>query len=157
ASMAALLRELERDPRRLTRRAAVGALALLSLGAVALLVLQHLRQRALLCTGAEAQLAGVWDPARRAQVRGAFVSVALPFAPGALASVEKRLDAFASAWTAMHTEACEATRKRGEQSEELLDLRMQCLGERLSDARALVDELARADARAARNAPVAAQ
>jgi tetratricopeptide (TPR) repeat protein/predicted Ser/Thr protein kinase len=37
------------------------------------------------------------------------------------------LRSHADAWQAMHTEACEATAVRGEQSEAMLDLRMQCL------------------------------
>jgi tetratricopeptide (TPR) repeat protein len=46
---------------------------------------------------------------------------------------------------AARVEACEATH-RGEQSGELLDLRMACLDERLSHVRATVDVLAAADA-----------
>jgi tetratricopeptide (TPR) repeat protein len=46
----------------------------------------------------------------------------------------------------MHTEACEATRLRREQSEEVLDLRMECLGQGLQEAKAQVDLFANADA-----------
>src|SRR5262249_35532240 len=42
-------------------------------------------------------------------------------------------------------EACEATQMRGEQSGEVLDLRMDCLGERLSSVKALTDVFATAD------------
>src|SRR6185312_3163606 len=45
----------------------------------------------------------------------------------------------------MYTEACEATNVRGEQSAEVLDLRMSCLGDRLSGVKALTRILARAD------------
>ncbi|MGC4119810.1 MAG: tetratricopeptide repeat protein [Myxococcales bacterium] len=45
----------------------------------------------------------------------------------------------------MHAEACEATRVRGEQSEELLDLRMDCLRSRLQELKATADVLAKAD------------
>ncbi len=46
----------------------------------------------------------------------------------------------------MFRETCEATHVRGEQSAEVLDLRMSCLDERLASVRALVDTLASADA-----------
>jgi tetratricopeptide (TPR) repeat protein len=47
----------------------------------------------------------------------------------------------------MHGEACEASRVRGEQSSELMDLRMQCLAQRRGTMRALVDQLVVADAK----------
>lgn len=47
------------------------------------------------------------------------------------------LDSYVARWSSMYTEACEATRVRGEQSAEVLDLRMECLNERLSGVRAL--------------------
>jgi tetratricopeptide (TPR) repeat protein len=46
----------------------------------------------------------------------------------------------------MRTDACVATRVRAEQSEEMLDLRMECLDERLGELRAQVQVLAHADA-----------
>jgi tetratricopeptide (TPR) repeat protein len=52
----------------------------------------------------------------------------------------------------MRREACEATRVRGEQSEDLLDRRMFCLDRRLDEVGALTTELARADAQAVEKA-----
>ena len=46
----------------------------------------------------------------------------------------------------MHTRTCEATHVSGEQSAELLDLRMRCLDERLGELRELVHVLAAPDA-----------
>jgi tetratricopeptide (TPR) repeat protein len=60
--------------------------------------------------------------------------------------VQRSFDAFATRWVAMHTDTCAATRLRGEQSEELLDLRMACLSERLEGLRAKVDVLSGANA-----------
>jgi tetratricopeptide (TPR) repeat protein len=57
----------------------------------------------------------------------------------------------------MHTDACEATHRRGEQSDELLDLRMECLGRRLEETRALVELFAHADAQVVARAAQAAQ
>jgi hypothetical protein len=44
--------------------------------------------------------------------------------------VEQRLDDYTDVWAQQHTEVCEATRARGEQSEEQMSLRMRCLAER---------------------------
>ena len=59
-------------------------------------------------------------------------------------------------WTQVYTETCEATHVRGDQSAEVLDLRMDCLGERLASARALSDVLAGADGQVVDNAVAAA-
>ena len=56
----------------------------------------------------------------------------------------------------MYGEACEASRVRGEQSGEVLDLRMGCLGERLSSVKALTDVFATADTGVVDNAVGAA-
>ena len=56
----------------------------------------------------------------------------------------------------MYTDACEATHVRGEQSAEVLDLRMACLNERLGNARALSDVFATADGKVVENAVSAA-
>jgi tetratricopeptide (TPR) repeat protein len=57
----------------------------------------------------------------------------------------------------MHTEACEATRVRGEQSEQLLDLRMECLTRRLRELKATTDLFSSADNQVVENAARAAQ
>jgi tetratricopeptide (TPR) repeat protein len=56
----------------------------------------------------------------------------------------------------MYTDACEATHVRGEQSAEVLDLRMACLNEHLRNARALSDVFAAADGKVVENAVSAA-
>jgi len=95
-------------------------------------------QRVSLC-GGDARLAGVWDDARRAQVRAAFSRTQVPYAADATRSVERIVDAYTQEWSRGHRDACEATHVRREQSPELLDLRMACLGNRLDSLRALVD------------------
>jgi tetratricopeptide (TPR) repeat protein len=98
------------------------------------------------CTGARAQLEGAWDDARRQEVKAAILGTGLSYAPGTWERVQPRLDEYADAWVAEHTDACEATRSRGEQSEEEMSLRMGCLHERWLHLRAAVDELSHADA-----------
>ncbi|MGA9522011.1 MAG: tetratricopeptide repeat protein, partial [Myxococcaceae bacterium] len=56
------------------------------------------------------------------------------------------LDTYAQGWVAMHTDTCQATRVRGEQSDEVLSLRMQCLDWRLHSLSALTSVYAQADA-----------
>src|SRR5439155_4454983 len=104
------------------------------------------RRDQLICRGAEKQLAGVWDAARKPRVRAAFLATKLPYAAAAYSQIERIFDQYARDWTAMHTDACEATQLRGEQSQELLDLRMECLADRLSSFAAQVDVLAAGDA-----------
>ena len=130
-SMNALLAQLSREPVRRWRAAAFSAAGLALAVLVAVLAL---RGRSAVCQGAERKLAGVWDDARREALRGA-----LP--PAEAAAAQSHLDAYARAYVAMRTEACVATRVRGEQSEQLLDLRMECLDRRLADLAALAEVL----------------
>ena len=104
------------------------------------------------CTGARAQLEGVWDEARTQQVEHAILGTGLSYAPETWERVKPRLDAYATAWAAEHTDACEATRSRGEQSEEAMGLRMACLHQRRVYLRATVGELEQADATVVENA-----
>lgn len=103
------------------------------------------------CAGAEAALEGVWDEARRTEVKAAFDRLGRSFATRTWARTSEALDARAHAWIDMHTEACRAT-VRGEQSGAMLDLRMACLDRAATELRAVVDVLAQADIRTLRRA-----
>jgi serine/threonine protein kinase/tetratricopeptide (TPR) repeat protein len=156
-SMHALLLELGRDPARTRRRALVG-LGVVAAGALAVVASASARSaRSLLCKGAEEKLVGVWDPARRGAIEAAFQATGKPYAKDAARAVTKTLDAYARGWASMETDACAATRLRGEQSDELLDLRMACLSERREDLKALVDLFANADGRVVGRAVRAAE
>ncbi|MEM9454354.1 MAG: tetratricopeptide repeat protein [Myxococcota bacterium] len=145
-SMEALLEALQRvaAPRRRRGTAVVVGVGLLAVGGGlgTLWTLDWLER----CTGARKQLAGVWDDARRQEVKSAVLGTGLSYAPGTWERVELRLDAYAEEWAAEHTDACEATHSRGEQSEEEMSLRMGCLYQRWRHLRATVGELGRADA-----------
>ena len=56
---------------------------------------------------------------------------------------------YVGAWRAMYIQTCEATHVRGEQSAEVLDLRMSCLSDNLDQVHALVDTIAAPEGRAA--------
>jgi tetratricopeptide (TPR) repeat protein/tRNA A-37 threonylcarbamoyl transferase component Bud32 len=145
-SMAALLQALTRDPARRRNRV---LLALGGVGAVGLAGLGYeawADARAQRCSGAEQQLAGVWDEDTRVQVQSTFSAVGKAYADQAWTRAEQALDTYAQDWAAMYTEACEATTVRGEQSPEMMDLRMGCLHRAAVELDAAVEVLAEADA-----------
>jgi tetratricopeptide (TPR) repeat protein len=151
-SMEALLEALR--PLALPRRGRWIALSM-GVGVVAVgagLAAGELADRIERCSGARAQLEGIWDDVRRQEVGAAILGTKLSYAPATWQRVEQRLDDYADAWAQQHTEACEATRARGEQSEQQMSLRMGCLAERRLHVRATVNELARADTTTVENA-----
>jgi tetratricopeptide (TPR) repeat protein/predicted Ser/Thr protein kinase len=160
-SMKALLAALEADPSAQRRKwlAATGALVVVAgvgfggsrIGAGA----------RTMCAGGAAKLAGVWEPgvdhsARKDAIRAAFARTGKSFGGQSLSAAARLLDDYVGRWTAMYRDACEATNVRGEQSAEVLDLRMSCLGGRLENVRALSDVFARADGDVVTNAVSAA-
>ena len=98
------------------------------------------------CDGGASRMATAWAPARRDALEKAFVATGNKGAAQALAGTAALLDGYAARWSGLFKETCEATHVRGEQSAEVLDLRMSCLDEQLASVRALVDTLASADA-----------
>jgi tetratricopeptide (TPR) repeat protein len=155
-SMDALLAELQRDPAvRWRRRLSVaGGLTLLA-AAVGLTHTVHTR-RARACD-ATAELASIWGPERQQAVEAAFRATGRPYADAAWQRVRRELDAYTAAWATTRTTACEATRVRGSQSEEVLAWRMRCLDSRLADVSALSRLLSQADASMVDEAHRAAQ
>ena len=128
--MPTLLEALARDPARVRRRWALGLGGAALLGATILVGLRTREQQAQVCSGAAAQLDGVWDQARAQQVREAMRASGLPYAPAVAERVTAGLGEYGEQWTLARTQACEATAIRQEQSQELLDRRMACLDER---------------------------
>ena len=152
--MAALLAELARDQAPSWRGLTVAAMLLVAVGGV--VSYRAVTARSLVCRGAETLLGGVWDASRRGQVHAAFAASHQTYAESAFASVARAFDEYARDWVQMRTSVCEATRIRGEQSEELLDLRMQCLDQRLAELRVQSELLSHADGKAIEQAVSAA-
>ena len=160
--MEALLAALTRDPERQRRRILVGAAVagvLLAGGALGQRAFQ--KPGAALCGNAGDRLATIWETPqknsttshpRRDAVRAAFLATGARRADDVWQRVAAILDAYAKRWTATHAEACEATHVRGEQSTEVLDLRMDCLNGSRDSLRTLVDVFATADAEMVGNA-----
>ena len=147
-SVGELLTALTRDPDEARRKgrsrwlAAVGALGAIAAIGLGLSTLRATPMHR--CDGGDAKLVGVWDGPRRDAIRDAFRATQAPFADDAWAGVERALGGHATRWLKMHRAACEAT-ARGEQSAELLDLRMECLERRREELLANSELLLRPD------------
>lgn len=137
-----LLARARRFSRRHPRLLVVAASAVALAGVVRAV---QVASRPPLCQGAEQQLAGIWDPARTEAVRRAFMASGKGYAGESFSRVRAVLDQYGQAWTRMYTDACEATHRRGEQSAEVLDLRMGCLKDDQGELRALTDLFSSAD------------
>ncbi len=136
ASLNELLAALEPPSARWWPVAVAAAVVLLGVFGVALV-----RAQRDVCEGSQAALAAVWSDSQRAKVSEVLR------AGGAEASqvaVERALQEWGTGWTRARTEACRATQRK-EQSEGLLDQRMQCFDGQLRETEALVAELMKAD------------
>ena len=135
-SMGPLLHELDPGPSKGRQRWILVALAAAaaSLGAFAVARATESRPS---CDGAAAELAGVWDSDVKRDVRASFENAEAPRAAESFGRAAELLDRRARAWTAMRTEACEATHVEGRQSERTLDLRMRCLDRRRGEMKQL--------------------
>ncbi len=146
ASMDELLGELAIDPGARRRRIAIAAAALVVVGGSGAAFYASSHARGQLCKGAERKLAGVWDAPTKQAVQAAFAATKQPRAAAAFAAAEKVIDRYAAEWTATSIESCEATRIHGDQTEQDMALRSDCLDARLDELRAFTQLLAKADA-----------
>jgi tetratricopeptide (TPR) repeat protein len=148
-SMDAMLAALAADPalRRRKWLIAGGVAAALGVAAFATVHAMTTSNHAQLCAGAERELAGVWDDARRAAMQKAFVASGRPYAQRTFERAAKRLDEQSHAWVAMDIESCQATRVRGDQPEAVMTVRRGCLDQRLRELGKLVDVFVAADAK----------
>jgi tetratricopeptide (TPR) repeat protein/predicted Ser/Thr protein kinase len=160
-SMEALAAALKADPGARRRRAGMGVGLLVALALAAMGARRVGGEKPVLCRSGADHWRDVWtaggagSPNKEA-IHAAFVATDRSYAEQAFAEVSHALDTYVRRWVDMYTDACEATQVRGEQSAEILDLRMACLNERLGSARALVDVLAHADGTVVDNAVSAA-
>ncbi|HEY8211064.1 MAG TPA: protein kinase [Myxococcaceae bacterium] len=150
-TMAAMLAALERDPsQRRRQRLAFAGVALAAVAVVAgAAVARNSAQRR--CAPPESRWAGIWDGARRAALRQAFAATGKPFAAAASDAVDRAMDRYRQSWLSLHEQACLATLD-GNQARDVLQLQTECLDRRLTEARELLGQLARADEGSVKNA-----
>ncbi len=139
-SMDALLLALGRDPRRTRRRWLAAGLAAIAIAGAGYGAAAYRVAQGELCSGAQAELRGVWDSTRREALAHVLETTGVTYAASVLAAVTQRLDAYAERWVATHTAACEAHR-RGLGSDQLYDRRVACLRQRRTELAATVDVL----------------
>jgi tetratricopeptide (TPR) repeat protein len=163
-SMEAMIAAFEKDPSTQRRKwlAAGGAIVLIGgLFGGSRFLLADQNQ---VCSGGPAKLAGIWDlaragepePGRHAQIRKAFLSTGKSYAPDVFATVSRALTTYAQSWANMYKENCEATDLRHEQSAEVMDLRMECLQDRLGGIGALTNVFSEATGEVVEKAVTAA-
>ncbi|HTR51157.1 MAG TPA: serine/threonine-protein kinase [Kofleriaceae bacterium] len=145
ASMDALLAELAIDPGARTRRVVTAGIAVAALGGIGAggYVLYHARPE--VCTGLDSRLAGVWDAPTKLRIKSAFDATKRPYAGKSFDALAHDLDAYSHEWVTTAVDSCQATRVRGEQTEEALSLRTVCLDRRLDELRSLAQVLIHAD------------
>jgi serine/threonine protein kinase len=148
-SMRELIVALHADPVRRRRSVAIGAAVAMAVLGVAVGAQRVTTRGQRMCQGAADKLAGIWeldeDGDRRSAVKSAFAATGNPNAADTWTRVSGLLDDYRRQWTGAYTDACEATHVRGDQSAEVLDLRMSCLESQRSAFRALTDLFSRAD------------
>ena len=98
------------------------------------------------CAAVGSAADGIWNESTQSAVKRAFLSTNRAYAADAFRTTDLAMTAYANEWRAQRTENCEATRSRAEQSEELFDLRVGCLDQKMAEVSALVHALSSADA-----------
>ena len=144
-SMDALLAVLSRGPRARGWWYAAAGLAVAS-SVAATLALSPAPPLRPTCQVSEDRFGGVWERPGARAVRRSAISASIyasgkPRARETFDSLSRLLDGYVSRWSTMYRDACEATNVRGEQSNQVLDLRMSCLRDRWNELRALSDVL----------------
>ena len=140
-SMRAVVALLRATPARRRRRLSIAAAALLALGSSALTVASLDAPPTPSCTGAGAELRGVWDASTRAAARQAFADSKLANAAEVWERIEPRLDEYASAWIASRELGCRARLAGDGESLEAVELRDACLDRRRAELRGLTELL----------------
>jgi tetratricopeptide (TPR) repeat protein len=148
-TMDALLDAIQRTRLRRRRLLGVAGLAVVIAAGVAAVFIGREDRR---CTGARARLTGTWDPDRKQRLQLAFQATVSPFAMESWRAMEPILDRYTETWVGSYHEACAATRILRTQSEQVLDLRMECLEMRRKELSALVTVLEHATAAVQENA-----
>ncbi len=139
-SMHELVAALDRDHNRWRRHLAL-ALALVAAAALGAALFLFQNDSEQLCQGSEEKFSEVWNPSRQAAIKSAFLNTGRGHAAATYARVSDLIRAYGERWIAARVDTCEATHKHGEQSEQMLDLRMACLERKLQRVNTLTKAL----------------
>ncbi|NVB39865.1 serine/threonine protein kinase [Pseudenhygromyxa sp. WMMC2535] len=83
------------------------------------------------CSDGEEMLAGIWDEGAQRDLRARTLASNLPYAEQTWRIVADGFDDWSESWRAARLQACQATRLRGEQTADVLELRLACLDRQL--------------------------
>jgi len=151
-SMRALIRALA-PPTRNSRTWILGGVAGLAIGAA---IVGLGAPSTPPCASLGDRVSDVYGPAQRRELLSAFAATELPYATTSSHATAATLDTFATRWAESAESACLAT-DRGEQSGEMLDLRMLCLDRGLLALSATIEILSTVEpAEVRRSAKIAA-
>jgi tetratricopeptide (TPR) repeat protein len=139
--MAACLAALSRDPRVRARRFVVAGFAVALASIIGVIARQTNASRMQVCHGGSESVQRVWGEEAHRRGRETFAKLGDAFASSSWNLVEAALDRYGAELAAARDDACAATRMRGEQSERVMDARMECLDDRLRDLSALAIQL----------------
>ncbi len=145
--MPTLLAALRADPRVRRRRLAAALLAV-AVGA-GLLALSLRRDDP--CAAVADAASETWNPATREAIEAAFQATGAPFAASSWTMLAGQVDAYVGEWSAARQALC-VDHHAARRSDELHDLGVECLDDRLSQLRAQIDALTGADALAVEKA-----
>jgi len=151
-----MLRALTRDPYKTWRRAG-GVVAVVAAAGVVGLAVHRAGPERVVCQGGGQRMAAVFGTETRSAVTKAFAQTGLVYANDAASAVLREIDAYAQKLAQSSDAACAATRLRGEQSEEAMDLRMACYDGRWREVGALLDLLRKPDEDVVKSATKAAR
>ncbi len=140
-SMQEALAELERGQGRLRRRLIGAGLAVALMAAAGAWHVSQDRQQGI-CTGGASRFADAWNDDRQRAIDKNIAASDQTYAAARWDGTRSLIDAYGTRWSTMHDEACRATAIEARQSDELLDLRMACLDQRLREVDALANVLA---------------
>jgi len=146
-SMDALLEALTPRSMRVRTWLAAAGVTVGLLGILGGYVLSHRRE--VHCAQEAGKLAAAWSPERRERVHAAFLATGTSYAPAAWEKFSEAIEAHATQWRELRTEACLAT--EGSKA----DIAWQtaaCLDTRLWQLAAVTELLEKADAQAVQNA-----
>ncbi|MCY1079793.1 serine/threonine-protein kinase [Archangium lansingense] len=147
-SMEALLEALALRPSRVRTWVSVSAATACLVGVAMGYVVAHRRE--VRCSQEVQKLDAAWGPERRDRVRAAFLSTNKPYATDAWEKLSTALDAHASLWRSLRTEACLSA---GESTSSPAWQTSACLDARLWQFAAVTEVLEKADAQTVQNVP----